>query len=982
MLDIGQGRQVILSLLLSGCAVAVPVAVPESARSIPVAYEVDVAVVGGSSGAVAAAVAAAQNGGKVFLAAPYAYLGEDVCATMRLWLEEGETPLSPLARKMFDGPNPRGPFRPMQIKKSLDDALLAAKIPFLYSSYATDVLRDAKGQPAGVVIANRAGRQAVLAKVIVDATERGTVARMAGARFQGFPAGPQTFRRVVIGGEVKTGPNLSARKTGLTFTVEPDAKAKPPQSPFQAEIVEYTVRVPMADGSFASFARAEQAARDLTYSDAEQANTDWLFSVPPDRVKGVQTGKGAWKSAARLNLGCFRPAGIARLYVLSGVADLPRDSAEKLLRPLALMEVGTRVGAAAADEAKRVHALGDVAVHGGRTGIASGGDVKEPLLGVRSMAANAKTVRSPARLLPVLGSYDVVVVGGGTGGAPAGIAAGRKKANTLVIEFLHQLGGVGTAGLISTYYFGYRQGFTKEVPGDPKWSPLQRAEWWRHTLREAGSDIWFGVIGCGAYLEGNRLAGVVVATPQGRGVVLAKAVVDATGNADIAAAAGAQTVYTDGSELAQQGTGLPPMKLGPGYANTDFTITDETDMLDVWHLMVYAKNKYAGDFDIGQLVNTRERRRIVGDFSMSILDQMNSRRYPDTIAVAHSNFDTHGYTVDPYFLLDHPQKKAFDIDLPYRCFLPKGLEGIFVTGLAVSAQRDAIPMIRMQPDVQNHGYAIGAAAAAIARTGGSTRSLDVAALQKELIPIGIVPERVLTDKDSYPIPEDKVAEAVKLKNIAVILAQPEVSSPLLRRAWREAQSAEDKLAYAHILAVLGDAAGLDTLIAAVESQGWDKGWSYRGGGQFGPALSPLDDLLVAMGRTRDRRALAAILRKASTLNAQSEFSHWRAVALSLEAIGDPAAAVPLAEMLGRPGMTGFAHLTVDIARERSGLNPADNKTRDESIRELGLARALYRCGDKDGLGKKILNEYTQDLRGHFARHARMVIEEPHEPQPQ
>jgi flavin-dependent dehydrogenase len=46
-------------------------------------------------------------------------------------------------------------------------------------------------------------------------------------------------------------------------------------------------------------------------------------------------------------------------------------------------------------------------------------------------------------------------------------------------------------------------------------------------------------MGCGAYVENGRVRGAVVATPQGRGVVLAKVVIDATGNADVAAAAGA-----------------------------------------------------------------------------------------------------------------------------------------------------------------------------------------------------------------------------------------------------------------------------------------------------------------------------------------------------------------------------------------------------------------------------------------------------------
>ena len=74
--------------------------VNESAREIPVAYTVDVVVVGGSTGAVSAAIAAAQEGASVFLAAPYPYLGEDMTATLQMWLEPGEQPVSSLARRV------------------------------------------------------------------------------------------------------------------------------------------------------------------------------------------------------------------------------------------------------------------------------------------------------------------------------------------------------------------------------------------------------------------------------------------------------------------------------------------------------------------------------------------------------------------------------------------------------------------------------------------------------------------------------------------------------------------------------------------------------------------------------------------------------------------------------------------------------------------------------------------------------------------
>ena len=95
---------------------------------------------------------------------------------------------------------------------------------------------------------------------------------------------------------------------------------------------------------------------------------------------------------------------------------------------------------------------------------------------------------------------------------------------------------------------------------------------------------------------------------------------------------------------------------------------------------------------------------------------------------------------------------------------------------------------------------------------------------------------------------------------AALLAHPDQALPLLRKAYQGADDAEAKLIYAHYLAVLGDATGLPTLAAEVErAEDWDEGWNYRGMGQFGTALSRLDRLVVALGRTRDPRAVPAIV---------------------------------------------------------------------------------------------------------------------------
>jgi len=957
----------------------VPQTVNESARDIPVAYDVDVVVVGGTSGGVAAAAGAAQKGAKVFLAAERPYLGEDLCSTYQLWLEPGEKPSLPLARKIFA----QLPPTPMQIKQALDEALLEAGVQFLYGCYATEVLRDNGGDIAGVVIANRSGRQAVRAKVIIDATGRATVARMAGAVFGPYSSGAQTFKRIVVGGEVQSGNDIEVRKMPALLQID---------NGLACGAVEYTLKIHTKDGSFASFAEVEQIARDKTWHRAQEDASETLFQVPPDPMKGKKNLAGPWPGAEKADLDVFRPVGTKRLFVLGGCADMSREATGKLLRPLELMEAGTRVGVAAASEAKGIARPRNVKLRGRPATAVASGDIKENLAGLRTAQSKAETVSADRRAVPVIGEYDVVVIGGGTGGAPAGIAAARQGVKTLVVEYLYGLGGVGTMGLIGKYYYGYINGFTKEVDegvagfatgagvkGDG-WNIQSKMEWYRRELRKAGADIWFGVLGCGAFVEDGRVKGVVVATPEGRGVVLARVVIDSTGNADIAAAAGATCDYTDGSGVAVQGAGLPPRQLGARYTNTDWTFIDDSDVIDVWRAFVVAKDKFKDAYDLGQLIDTRERRRIVGDFVMSPLDILNRRTYPDTIAIARSNFDSHGFTIHPVFILRPPDRKEIFVSVPYRCLLPKGLDGILVTGLGVSSHRDAMPVIRMQADIQNQGYAAGVAAAMAADAGKSVRDIDIRTLQKHLVEKGNLPASVLTDVDSFPPTEEKIKEAVErivndFEGLEVVLAQPEDVMPLLREAYKTTTGEKAKLAYAHILGMFGDATGVDTLLEAVKPSQWDKGWNFTGMGQYGASISPLDSLIIALGRTGDKRAPAAIVEKVGRLDEKSEFSHCRAVAMALEGLRGTAAAKPLAKLLKKPGMTGHAWTSIEQARRQTPANPADTRERNCSLRELVLAAALYRCGDYEGLGEKILREYERDLRGHYARHAHAVLKE-------
>jgi len=465
-------------------------------------------------------------------------------------------------------------------------------------------------------------------------------------------------------------------------------------------------------------------------------------------------------------------------------------------------------------------------------------------------------------------------------------------------------------------------------------------------------------------------------------------VIDATGNADIAAAAGAETMYGDEpGDIALQGTGLPVRPLGKSYVNTDYLLVEEADMLDVWVALVGTRQAMGSSvYDSGTQIQNRERRRVVGDHVLRYLDQVIGRTYPDAVAFSESDYDSHGYPSQPFFALlphDAKSRKANHPAIggscytPYRCLLPKGLDGLLVVGLGTSMERDASAMVRMQRDLQNQGYAAGVAAAMTANAGCSTRQLDMKALQKHLVEVGNLPEEVLEHRDNFPLGQDAVAAAVRTlvdadrlkaaRALAVVLAQPQTALPLLKQRYAAA-TGEAKLTYAKILGFLGQAEAVPTLLEALALAEWDAKILQGVAAEYAHLPTPIDALVLALGYTGDRRGVPAILKMLGQLDAQTTLSHHRAVALALERIGDPAAAEPLARLLERPGMRGHV---------MKGLEPLsadrDKRRREGALREIVLARALYRCGDWQGLGRKVLDEYRHDVRGLLARHAAIVL---------
>lgn len=597
--------------------------------------------------------------------------------------------------------------------------------------------------------------------------------------------------------------------------------------------------------------------------------------------------------------------------------------------------------------------------------------------------AERGAVASSAANRPVLAMCDVVVAGGGTGGGPAAVAAAREGARTLLVEYQNILGGVVTEGRIGgfgNYYDGNVIGFTKELElGEQAIGGayfLARHAYLTRELAKSGATTWLGTMVCGAESAGNRLTGVVVVLPDGsRGVIRCKTAVDATGNSDLAAAAGAETEFISGDELSLQGCGMAGQPFGAWCVNSDVGFVDETDAADLCFFALRSRLSLPDRiWNQSSLVDSRERRRIVGDFRISPIDLFLNRRYPDVVCQARSSFDTHGQTVHPvFFIRDTGVRGSYVFaNVPYRALLPRGVEGLLVTGLGLSAHRDAMPVLRMKADIQNQGYAAGMAAAMAAQGGFSPRQLDVKVLQRKLIAAGNLSADVLTWTDTIPLSDAALRAAVKrladnYDGLPEVMSDPTRALPLLRE--------EKSFASVHVRALLGDSTAAQPLIGKLQDAKWDEGWNYKGMGQYLRSVGTVDRYVIALGKTRSAKALPVLDRLASELTGESAYSHFRALALAYESIGERHGCAPLERLLSLPGVSGHALKPGDVPPIPGYSDAATNKERSDVLRELCVARALFRLGDPSGMARRSLEAYAQDSRRTFARHARLVIGE-------
>ncbi len=472
--------------------------------------------------------------------------------------------------------------------------------------------------------------------------------------------------------------------------------------------------------------------------------------------------------------------------------------------------------------------------------------------------------------------WGVAVVGGGTAGFVAAIAAARAGAHTLLLERYQPLGGMMTGGLITGIHTmrihrdirtlhpnqatGYQaeqviRGIAQEVvdrlidlggaygrKGEASSIVRFDAEVLKYLisemLEEAGVEVWLASLMTDVVVAEAAVKGITVHNKSGRHLVEADAFVDATGDADVAVAAGApfeigrpqdgwtmpasmvflmggvdlkktfafvrenpegleggdidiiEKLHREGKPInlrystkAFKHVAPEDLPRAPGAKNplthlllntsihggrvvpdvtrhcTDsvygLNLADARDLSEGIlrarrHIMQYVSfwRKYIPGYENAYLLQTadqlgiRETRRIVGDYVMTAEDVRNAAKFPDKIARGGRAMNVHsedgwsaaaeGFSGKQWL----ETKGGRSYDVPYRCLLPRNVEGVVVSGRCISVDHMALGALRGEPLCMATGQAAGVAAALASQLKVTPRQLDVALVQHKLIEQG------------------------------------------------------------------------------------------------------------------------------------------------------------------------------------------------------------------------------------------------------
>lgn len=179
--------------------------------------------------------------------------------------------------------------------------------------------------------------------------------------------------------------------------------------------------------------------------------------------------------------------------------------------------------------------------------------------------SGSRYIPVPAAQIPVCKEVDVLVLGAGPAGCAAAIMAARTGSRTLLVDALDVPGGMTTTGMMS-HYTGtvdsklYEEVLRENALKNPfckgertvHIDPINQILTWIEMLEKAGAEILMYTFACEPVMERETIKGVIVQNKTGRSAILAKAVIDATGDGDIAALAGAEYCMGRESDASMQ----------------------------------------------------------------------------------------------------------------------------------------------------------------------------------------------------------------------------------------------------------------------------------------------------------------------------------------------------------------------------------------------------------------------------------------------
>lgn len=435
--------------------------------------------------------------------------------------------------------------------------------------------------------------------------------------------------------------------------------------------------------------------------------------------------------------------------------------------------------------------------------------------------------------IPVLPPVDVLVVGAGSAGAVAAVTAARvarrrdPAARVLLVERWGFLGGTSTA-VLDTFYGFYTPGARpkKVVSGVPDdvvaglraldtvlerpntfgagtgvtYNPEILKVVWDRLALEAGVELLLYAFVTDVTMDGDRVTGVVVDGKQGLAVIPARVVVDASGDADVAALAGvpferagddgpAQTLTTTFKlanvdvlraqalprtefvermkAAAESGRYDLPRREGSIHVTpiegvmatimTRVAVPDPTRPGDLTAAEVEGRRQaleyerflreQVPGYERSRIVTfsaqigVRETRRVHGEYRLTRDDVLSARRFDDVVGLCGAPIEDHspGATTKWQYL---PEGET--VDIPYRTLVPQQADALLVAGRCFSASHDAHASVRSMAQTMAMGQAAGAAAALSLARGEQPRELSVPALQDALRAMGATLETPAT----------------------------------------------------------------------------------------------------------------------------------------------------------------------------------------------------------------------------------------------